>query len=469
MFDVQRIKNPTQFVHVEEVTAPRDLPPTASSHVIGLAPGQVGICPGIQKRSPELIRVANRLLQKNHDEFHMFWRDFAGHNHTAHNVLTRLALGANETDLENGFVDNKQDQRPRPPVDEQVLAQLATEEGFYELLGQVNQYTSYLVFFEREIEKMGWREAIGKHCFGRTRNADAILARMFEGAFHPVIHLGLGIEFEQPSIVAEALAQAASDHAFGADPFMRNAERKAREMPSSTKSRNLVDLLHEARSNEKIRTSARWDDFQWKMKNGVLGRGMEDIASLAAQYRVTPETLERQTAEMISCCAYFSGAAQRPGKARKIDFFYMHDLTSSLFNTVFNRQSWISMEDKVRLLEHKARFDLVWYATCGAPELRVQDIQNYNEGASANWGWDEMFRVASSLHDDGHVAKVIRAVKNGEEQSKPFEDDSFPVKGDMWLKMAHMAYDTTVGLPDDQKWIAFAGFDQPWGRIPDLK
>ena len=105
------------------------------------------------------------------------------------------------------------------------------------------------------------------------------------------------------------------------------------------------------------------------MRDGVLGRAGKEIASLAAQFRVTPETLERRTAEMISCCAYFAGAAQRPGKARKIDFFYMHDVTSSIFLSVFVKQPWINVEDKVRLVEFKGRIDLVWYATCGAAEL----------------------------------------------------------------------------------------------------
>jgi hypothetical protein len=36
-----------------------------------------------------------------------------------------------------------------------------------------------------------------------------MLARLYEGAYHPIIHLGLGIEFQQPGIIAEALAQLA--------------------------------------------------------------------------------------------------------------------------------------------------------------------------------------------------------------------------------------------------------------------
>ncbi|KAF3763009.1 hypothetical protein M406DRAFT_346955 [Cryphonectria parasitica EP155] len=433
----------------------------------------LGLVPGIQSLPQGAIEAANRLLQKNHDEHHMFWRDFAGHNHAAHNVLTRLALGADTSALELGFLSNVElGQRPPPPTDENVIAELATEEGFQKYLSDVKHYANYLVFFEREIDAKGFREVIQEYCFSRTKTAEAILARMFDGAFHPIIHWGLAVEFEQPSILAEALAQAATDASFDIHIFFANAEREAATNPT-THDRPLVELFHEARANETIRNSAHWEDMQFKMKNGVLKRAEKEIAALAAQFRVTPATLERRTAEMISCCAYFSGAAQRLGKARKIDFFYMHNVTSSIFLTVLARQDWIRVEDKVRLVEWKARLDLVWYATCGAPELHIEYIKNYQPTASAGWGWEELFRRANGDYDDGHVVKFLRALKNGEQVAKPFEEgvwaDAFPVKGDMWLNLSRMAYDSTLGLHQDLKWIMFPGFDQPWGKIPDAE
>ncbi|RYP41573.1 hypothetical protein DL767_000915 [Monosporascus sp. MG133] len=443
---------------------------TTAVSQITLSATHLGMCPGIKASPPGAVETANRLLQRNHDEHHIFWRDFAGHNHTVHNILTRLALGATAADLELGFGDNLPGQRPLPQKDDAVICDMATDDGFYNRLGQMDQYTNYMVFFEREIERKGWREVVLEYCFARTRNADAILARMFDGAFHPIIHLGLGVEFEQPSIVAEALAQAATDASFNVGVYFRNAEEEARKAGPPETLRPLVELFHEARADENIRTAARWDDLQFKMKNGVFKRSEREIASLAAQFRVTPETLERRTAEMISCCAYFAGAAQRPGKARKIDFFYMHNVTSSIFLTVLTRQPWIPTEDKVRLVEWKARLDLAWYATCGAPELHVEDIKDYKGQASADWDWNKLFSVINSTHDDGHVAKFVRALKNGEEVSRPFAEGelagSFPVKGDMWLKLSRMAFDSTVGLPPDKKWIVFAGFDQPWENVP---
>jgi hypothetical protein len=38
--------------------------------------------------------------------------------------------------------------------------------------------------------------------FDRSKVAEKMLARLYEGAYHPIIHLGLGIEFQQPGIIA---------------------------------------------------------------------------------------------------------------------------------------------------------------------------------------------------------------------------------------------------------------------------
>lgn len=431
------------------------------------------MCPGIKSTALGTIETANRLLQKNHDEAHVFWRDFAGHNHTVHNILTRLAVGADSADIEAAYVDTDSNRRPMPPLDENVVRELESKEGFYRHFGKVANYTNYLIFFEREIERKGWKEVILEYCFARTRNADLVLARMFDAAYHPLIHLGFGIEFEQPSIVAEALAQAATDASYDVEFFFVAAEKFAREAgPPPAQPRPLVELYDDVYANETIRNAARWEDLRWKMKDGVIGRACQDIAAIAAQFRVEPATLERRMAEMISCAAYVAGAAQRPGKARRIDFFYMHDVTSSIFLTVLARQPWIQIEDRVRMVEWKARLDMAWYAACGTPKLHRAELENYKAGPSAGWTWEKMFDVLRGLHDDGHVSKFARALKNGEEVSRQFEsgDDSsaFPAKGDMWLNLARMAYDVTLGLKDEDKWPAYVGFDVQWENVPDL-
>lgn len=138
---------------------------------------------------------------------------------------------------------------------------------------------------------------------------------------------------------------------------------------------------------------------------------------------------------MINCAAYRAGAAQKLGKMRKIDFFVMHNVTCSIFFTVLAREPWISIEDKLRLVE--------W-------ELRGQDILEYEPTSSKGMDWRAMYKAVNEEHDDGHVAKFIRALKNGEDVSKPFEQGEgaapFPSKGNMWFKIAQMAYDSTTGI-----------------------
>jgi hypothetical protein len=177
---------------------------------------------------------------------------------------------------------------------------------------------------------------------------------------------------------------------------------------------------------------------------------------------------------MISCAAYTSGAAQKPGKARRIDFFIMHNVTCSIFFTVFIRQPWLRIEDKIRLVEWKARLDLVWYASCACPELRPQDIHEYKPTLSEGLDWATMYSALNKLHDDGHVAKFVRALKNGEDVANPYEtgagSEDFPAKGDMWFKIAQMCFDTTStnNTKVEEKWVWGAGFDPMWAKFPDF-
>ncbi|KAI9689254.1 MAG: hypothetical protein M1820_010198 [Bogoriella megaspora] len=439
---------------------------------VRLSPNQLGISQlESSSANPASIDTANRLLQKNHDENHVFWRDLNGHNHMAHCLLTILAMGANPSQLQEAYSYNPK-QRPLPTLDNQVVKDLYDEDKFYEHLHQMSDYTNYLTFFETQIESKGWRAVIQEFAFSRTRNADAILAGLYEGAYHPIIHLGLGIEFEQPSIIAEGLAQAATHSSAHIDHFLFSSEKEAMSMPAPQPPKLLIDLLEEVRQNDTIRTAPRWTDFANKVRDGIIGRAGPEIAQLASQFRVEPSSIEQRMAEMISNCAYTAGAAQREGKPYKIDFFHMHDVTSSIFLTVLVRQDWIDIATKVRLVEWKGRLDMVWYAASGSAKLDAKFINEYKGGPSEAWGWEKLYEAINSLHDDGHVAKFVRAIKNGEDVCKPFEQGgrvaAYPVKGNMWLQVAKMAYDTTSNLSPEGKWIWATGFDQPWDQVPDL-
>ena len=437
---------------------------------IGLSNEHVGIL-GDALVDSASIQKANRLLQKNHEEWHMFFRDRAGHNHIAHSILTCLALGGAPEDIQRAYDDGVGIQRPIPEVDAVTVDKLADEEFFYQTLGTITQYTSFLVFFQHQMEEHGWKETVNKYVFSRSKVAEKMLARLYEGAYHPIIHLGLGIEFQQPGIIAEALAQAAAHDDSHISTLFEACEAQAGIAYPPANPKSLIQLLNETRANETIRTAPRWEDFGNKMRDGVVGRANLEMAYIASQFIVKPEDLERRTAEMISVCAYMAGASQRPARKRKIDFFYMHTLTSSIFFSVLIKQDWIKIEDRVRLVEWKGRLDLAWYVVSGSAELYEDAVTGYHNDFSAEMGWKELYAAVNKEHDDGHVAKMIRALKNGQEASRPFEEkhpDVFVVKGDMWLKIARMALDTTKDCQTDQKFVNFTGFDMGWKLRPDL-
>nr|POE78415.1 questin oxidase [Quercus suber] len=421
----------------------------------------------------ESLKEASHLLQKNHDEWHMFFRDRAGHNHIAHSILTSLALGASPTDLQRAYDDGTTIQRPMPPADEAIISSLADDDAFARSMGDVAQYPNFLRFFERQILEGSFQTVVNKYCFSRSKVAEMMLARLYEGAYHPIIHLGLGLEFDQPSIVAEALAQAAAHDDSHIGLLFSQSESLASIAYPARDQKPLVELLDEVRCNDTIRSAPVWEDFGNKMRDGVIGRAGAEMAGIASQFSISsPEDLERRTAEMINVAAYFAGASQRPGRKRKVDFFYMHAVTSSIFFSTLIKQSWIKLEDRIRLVEWKGRLDLAWYAVCGCPVLYPEAIAEYCGAKTNDSQWDDIFSAAVQQHDDGHLVKFLRALKNGESVSKPFENGKwskhFPMKGDMWLRLARMCLDTTRDLPDHLKWLPFTGFDMGWKVRPDL-
>lgn len=438
------------------------------SSLVALSPDHPGIA-RINQSPPGCIDAANKLLQQNHTKFHIYFRDLAGHNHIAHSVLTVLAMGGGPDDLERAYDDGEGIQREMPPVDSEAVSGMKNPDYFRTRMQQLPEYGNFLSFFEKEVESKGWKAVVSEYCFSHTPLADAMLAQLFEGLYHPIIHLGFGIEFEQPSIVAEGLAQAASHDPSDIDKFFARSD----QLSGSVSSRPLIELYAAVRQNEKLRTAARMPDGPHKVRDGVLGRALDDMVAVAAQFQVTHDTLELKIGEMISCAAYSCGAAHKAGKTRKIDFFYMHNVTSSIFLTVLAQQNWISPEDKVRLVEWKGRLDLVWYAASAAAELRLENIANYKPTLSKGMDWAAMYKAVNAQHDDGHVAKFIRALKNGEEVTKALQQGedaaSFPVRGDLWFRIAQIAYDSTAGIAKDiDKWVWGAGFDPMWEKFGNL-
>lgn len=241
--------------------------------------------------------------------------------------------------------------------------------------------------------------------------------------------------------------------------FFLPAERAAKDRTDEP-SKTIVQLLDEIRADADIVAAPHWSDGN-KLRDGIIGRAAEKMVSYASQYRVKSDELERKTAEMTNAVAYYTAGAQRDQHQRMYDFYYIHCVNCSIFFGSFLKQPWIREANKVRLLQWKVWNDLAMYASRKCPAIRMDLVRDYQPKKPS--GWDAIEDRVIAMEDDGHAAKLVRALAHGQKVCRPYEDrEEFRVKHDDWLQMGHMAIDAVeAGEPH---WVRSAGFDEAWGE-----
>jgi hypothetical protein len=90
-------------------------------------------------------------------------------------------LGASPGDLQNDYDTNKSYQKPSKPVDEDLVQKLKDREEFRSQSGKRENYSNFLVFFQREIEAKGVSPVINEYIFAGDEYADDMLFRLFGG------------------------------------------------------------------------------------------------------------------------------------------------------------------------------------------------------------------------------------------------------------------------------------------------
>jgi hypothetical protein len=287
------------------------------------------------------------------------------------------------------------------------------------------------------------------------------------GFLHPLIHLGFGIEFHQPAIIAEALAQAAIHDTWIKNFLLSTEKAVVSQNTPPAPSKTLPELLELIRADTELSTAAHWSDGN-KIRDGILVRAPENMTRIATQWVVNPSTLEQQTAEMINNAIYFTSAAQHPPKQVKFDFYYMHCANCSIFFPSFNSQAWLSEANKVRLLQWKGWLDLAMYASRRSPPLLLEEISMYTpkklEAGDAEW--KGIFSRLIDFDDDGHAIKLGRAVRNAELVSKEWEgEDWAKIRGFMFEKIGNMVIDSVEDT--GANWARSVGFEEAWTDYED--
>jgi hypothetical protein len=89
------------------------------------------------------------------------------------------ALGATPEEIQKAFDRESAYQRPRPPIDKDVVEAMAVKDNFATYLGQQPHYSNFLRFFQREITGKGVRRTLEEHLFAETEHAKHLLPRFF--------------------------------------------------------------------------------------------------------------------------------------------------------------------------------------------------------------------------------------------------------------------------------------------------
>ncbi|KAK1990808.1 HypA protein [Colletotrichum falcatum] len=412
----------------------------------------------------------SELLQEDMEKHHVFFNPNGFHNHIPHHLLALYGTGAGPDAIQKAYDGNAAYQRPVGETRDSVADELRDWRAARKYLGRERHYPDFLLFYQREIERLGgWEAALAEHLFKGDERADDTLQRMFAGFLHPAIQLMCGVEWEQPAIVAEGLAQAAV-HSNQLGGFFDEAERRANDAAAAPMPR-IADLVAEVRADPKLAAAARMGDAN-KIFDGVMKRAPEEMTALAGRVKVRPEELDERTAEMFHAAFCVAGAAAlRPGKEAKGDFFPIHHTNAAPIFLSLNSKPWISTENKVRLLEHKIRMDLVQYAARGCPPLRLDGVRSYrprdaDRGRELVSEPSDLLPRFHAVPDDGHTIKVARALGICRELSSRYADRPWvQIRGDdEWLRLSYMLLDGTEH--SETRWVRSAGFEEAWKDVP---
>ncbi|KAF3770979.1 hypothetical protein M406DRAFT_344427 [Cryphonectria parasitica EP155] len=444
----------------------------ATTQKIQVDPQQTGLWK--VKQTDESAKKASELLQHDLETHHVFFNQMGFHNHLVHQVLSLFGTGASSTVLQKGYDHNTIYQRPTEPLHSDVVTDLQNWDHAQRYLGREQHYPDFLAFFQREIdarEGNGWQAVLSKYALAGTEAADDLLVRLYAGFLHPLIQLMFGMEWAQPAIVAEALAQACV-HQPNFKEVLLEAEKRADAAYGKKGEKGhmprIVALLEEVRADAKLRDSVRMADDN-KVRDGVLKRAPEEMTRIISKVKVRPEDLDERTAEMFDASLYTAAAASfHANKVNKFDFFLIHHVNSAPIFLTINAQPSIPVEVKARLLEWKIRYDLIQYAARGVPELSLDDLKAYQpKKTDKSSVADIMSRLHNFVEDDGHAIKLGRAAVICQETTKKYEDREWMViKGDdLWMKVHHLIADS-VEAPGET-WVRTTGLEEAWSDIPN--
>jgi hypothetical protein len=226
-------------------------------------------------------------------------------NHIAHYILAQYDLGAPAKLMRDAYERESGHQRGKDVNETSTRdVDLSDPSQWRQHLGKDEYYSAFLEHFRREIDTHGYEKVVHDTLFSGTELAEDMFRRLHYGFLHAIIHVGYGLEFKQPAIIAEGLAMTALSKTLFGDVLMK-AEQEA-ESVKVDETKTLISLLDDMRKNENLfYEGPGWGDFR-QIEN-ITVRTANDVMQNLKQFKVPVEHLWQKAAE----CYNFGGKLGR--------------------------------------------------------------------------------------------------------------------------------------------------------------
>ncbi|KAL0482620.1 oxidoreductase [Acrasis kona] len=397
--------------------------------------GEHGIkLPGITNESKDAVK---KLLKTDFEENHIFFNNRRFHNHITHHLLACYSIGAQEERLKKIYFGERLMQRPK--VDHKYDI---TESNWTKFLNDEFAYTDYANFFLEQISKNGLKQTFEKYAF-----SEPLFNRLTSGIFHPLIHVGYGLEFENELMMAEGLAMTAVhiDHVPEEHSFFTQS--------SPESSTSLIEIFSQ------IKTDKRFDLIKYHTEDKfdtLIENRSHVIREYVDKWYVASENLNVKIKELYDLIAVMYGStAIRPDKRGEIrlSFVLMHCLTSMYFVEIFTH--YTPESHIVPFLRNYLFAVIGHYVAEGRPQVHKTTLWEYKSNNSENtlYEWDDIIQKTINVEDE-HACKVIRSLYN-----------AHVVCGHsaLYLNAAQMTLDHIQSVMD---WSGDSiGFDEAWNPM----
>lgn len=188
-------------------------------------------------------------------------------------------------------------------------------------LGNEEYYPDFLAYFQGKIDSQGYESVVNEYLLQGDEAANDLLLRLHSSVLHPLLQFMYGLEWKQPAIVAEALAQACVHGTGGLEELLLESESRASRGMAPLSEQTPLNIYQKLHDDPQFSQAAQFADKS-KVRDGILKRSKNELLDVLQTIHFQPDELHERTAEMFHDIIYVaSGAALRLPKHVKYDFF----------------------------------------------------------------------------------------------------------------------------------------------------